>query len=155
MKNLLAILFVFCVTANYAFAVGPIGYDAGALNRDYVKDMRLHEVSSRAKNKGNAILTTKTAPKTQEEYTASNIKSIVFVNNYSIPSSQLIAVVKDKINQPMTAANISAIRKDVMRYYQNQGFFSAVALVSSQDTQTGEIVIEVREGGRNSIQIDF
>jgi hemolysin activation/secretion protein len=40
-----------------------------------------------------------------------------------------------------------------MKYYQEKGYFSAIAVVNSQDFQTGELVIEVREGGRNSITI--
>ncbi|MBQ9245113.1 hypothetical protein IJ182_02470 [bacterium] len=158
MKKLLAIFFIIFATAGIAKASGGFGagaYDAGSLNRDYVRDMRIHEVSTREKNRNSAIISTKTTPKTQEQVISSDIKSIVFVNNNSIPSSQLQAVVRDKINQPMTQENISAIRKDIMRYYQNQGFFSAVALVASQDTQTGELVIEIKEGGKNSIQIEF
>lgn len=154
MKKILAICFIMCALNNFEFAAAA-NYDAGAINRDYVRDMRLHEVTTRARNRDSAIISTKTTPKTQEQVTTSDIKSIVFVNNNSIPSSELQKVVSDKINQPMTQENISAIRKSVMRYYQNQGFFSAIALVASQDTQTGELVIEVKEGGRNSIQIEF
>ena len=88
-----------------------------------------------------------------KELSASNIKAISFVGNDSISSTVLNNLLKDKIDQPMSAENIAAIRKTVMKFYQEQGFFSAVAMVLSQDSQTGELVIEVREGGKNSIQI--
>ena len=156
MKKILIILGMLLLLSDYCYALSAGGYDAGAINRDYVLDMRLHDVVQREKKKNSAIISTKRSPQTQEQITtSSNIKSITFVNNYSIPSSQLVYAVKDRLNQPMTQENISAIRKDVMKYYQNQGFFSAVATVSAQDTQTGELVIEIKEGGRNSIQIEY
>ncbi len=152
MKKLFVLLTVIsaaiCINTQPAFCI----YDAGALNTQYTRDLRVHEAVTRTKNKS-AIVSTKTAPKTQDEVTASNIKSITFVNNSSIPSNLLQDVVADKINQPMTTENISAIRKDIMKYYQDRGFFSAVAMVVSEDSQTGELVIDVKEGGRNSIQI--
>ena len=40
-----------------------------------------------------------------------------------------------------------------MRYYQSKGYFSAVAMVTAQNTINGSITIEVREGGKNSIII--
>ena len=54
----------------------------------------------------------------------------------------------------MNIENISAIRKDIMRYYQSKGYFSAVALVTAQDYQTGSLTIEIKEGGKNSIVIE-
>ncbi len=153
MKRLLVISIMFCAVSNTAFAMG---YDPGAINQQYVRDLRTHEAITRARTKANnAIVTTKTQPKTEEQIVASDIKSIKFVNNVSIPSSQLEYIVKDKIGLPMTNENISAIRKDVMRYYQNQGFFSAIVMMTSQDTANGELVFDVKEGGRNSIQIEY
>ena len=153
MKKFIVIFIMFCLVSNTVYAMG---YDAGTLNQQYVRDLRTHEAVTRARTKSNnAIVSTKTQPKTQEQIVASDIKSIKFVNNVSIPSSQLEYIVKDKINQPMTNENISAIRKDVMRYYQNQGFFSAIVMMTAQDTAAGELVFDVKEGGRNSIQIEY
>lgn len=149
MKKVIILLTVLCTLSNICYASS---YDAGAINSQYMNDLRVHEATVRSKNKS-AIVSTKTVPKTQEEVTASEIKSVTFVNNNSISSNELEAVVQNKINQPMSTENISAIRKDIMKYYQDRGFFSAVALVVSQDSQTGELVIEVREGGKNSIII--
>ena len=151
MKKLLVLLIMISGIVNAAYAMG---YDAGAINQQYVRDLRTHEAITRARAKNNAIISTKTQPKTQEQVTAATIKSISFVNNNSIPSNQLEALVYDKINQPMTTENISAIRKTIMRYYQNQGFFSAVVMLSSQDTSTGTLVFDVKEGSRNSILIE-
>ena len=153
MKKLLVGLLMVCAVTNTVYAMG---YDAGSLSQQYVRDLRTHEAITRARAKtNNAIVSTKTQPKTQEQIVASDIKSIKFVNNVSIPSSQLEYIVKDKIGLPMTNENISAIRKDVMRYYQNQGFFSAIVMMTSQDTANGELVFDVKEGGRNSIQIEY
>ena len=136
--------------ANMGFSSANLGgMDAGAINQ---RDLRTHEIQTRAKSRS-AIVTTKTQPKTQEEVTAADIKFVVFVNNHSIPSSELSTAIAKRLNKPMSPENISAIRRDVMRYYQAKGYFSAVAMVTAQDTQNGSITIEVKEGGKNSIII--
>ncbi|MBQ8887541.1 MAG: hypothetical protein IJY61_07575 [Candidatus Gastranaerophilales bacterium] len=139
--------------ANMGFSSANLGgMDAGAINQRYTRDLRTHEIQTRAKSRS-AIVTTKTQPKTQEEVTAADIKFVVFVNNHSIPSSELSTAIAKRLNKPMSPENISAIRRDVMRYYQAKGYFSAVAMVTAQDTQNGSITIEVKEGGKNSIII--
>ncbi len=151
MKKLLmpvCILIVSCTAVNAQYA----GFDAGTINRDYVQDMRTHEVTARARQ-NSAIVQPKASVQEPKEIKSADIKSIVFVNNNSVSSSVLINLVKDKINKPMTAENIADIRRNVMRFYQDQGYFSAVVTVVSQDSQTGELTFEVREGGKNSIQI--
>ncbi len=160
MKKLLVLSILICGISNFAYAASLGGYDAGAMNTQYVRDMRMHEAITREKNRSRSAIVSPAKPTTPEprqqeqSIVASEIKSVVFINNYSIPSNQLLYAIQNDINKPMTPENISKIRKDVMRYYQNNGFFSAIAQVVSQDTQNGEIVIEVTEGGRNSIQIE-
>ena len=153
MKKLLALLFIFSCVTDVSLASQFGGYDAGSINSQYMRELRTHEAMTRARNKNNAIISTKTAPKTQEQVTNSPIKSIVFVNNNSITSDTLLNVVQNKIDKPMTAENIAAIRKDIMKFYQDNGFYSALVMITSQDPQKGEIVFEVNEGGRNSIEI--
>ena len=152
MKKIILLSGVLLMVSQAAFAASYGTYDAGAVNSQYMTDLRTHEAAVRAKNKS-AIISTKTTPKTQAEVTTSDIKSITFVNNDSIPSSELLNVVEDKINKPMTSENITEIRKDIMKYYQERGYFSALAMVVSQDSQNGGLVIEIKEGGKNSIQI--
>ena len=160
MKKAFIIFTLFSLTANISLASAFGGYDAGAVNSQYMRDLRTHEAITRAKNKSAIVTTKKNTPLQQRELQEqrdkiinADIKTITFVNNASIPSSDLLNVVSNKINTPMSAENIASIRKDIMKYYQDNGFFSAVAIVSSQDSETGEVVIEIREGGRNSITI--
>lgn len=152
MKKLLILCLMLFALSDISFAAGMGAYDAGALNTQYMRDLRTHDMVTRAKSKS-AIVSTKMPPKTQESLTSSEINSVVFVNNASIPTSELLAVIKDKINAQMTPENISAIRKAIMKYYQDNGFFSAVVMVASQDSQNGELILEIKEGGRNSITI--
>lgn len=159
MKKILILFFMCALTSNISFANPFGGYDAGALNSQQMRDLRTHELATRAKQKS-AIVTTKSTQLKQQEINQqreqllnSNIKNIVFVNNKSIPTSNLLNVVENRINKPMNAENIAEIRKDIMRYYQSKGFYSAVAMVASQNFKTGELVIEIREGGKNSITI--
>lgn len=153
MKKVFVLFSILAMTANITFANALGGLDAGAINRQYTRDLRVHEMATRAKNRS-AIVTTKTAPKTQEEITTSNLKEVVFINNASIPTAELNAVISNKIDKPMNHENIAAIRKDIMKYYQANGYFSAVAIVTAQDTQNGVLTIEVKEGGKNSIVIE-
>lgn len=152
MKKLFVLCLMLFAVSEASFAAGIGSYDAGALNTQYMRDLRTHEIATRAKNKS-AIVSTKMPPKTQEQVISSEIKSIVFVNNSSVSSAELFNIIKDKVNKPMTPENISAIRKDIMKYYQNLGFFSAIVMVASQDTQSGELILDIKEGGRNSITI--
>ena len=158
MKKISILLAVLVFTTGFAMAnVGFSsanygGMDAGAINQRYTRDLRTHEIQTRAKSRS-AIVTTKTMPKPQEQVTTSDLKFVVFVNNYSIPSSELSSVISNRLNKPLTRENIAAIRKDIMRYYQSKGYFSAVAMVTAQNTINGSITIEVREGGKNSIII--
>ncbi|MCD7879877.1 MAG: hypothetical protein LUG16_08095 [Candidatus Gastranaerophilales bacterium] len=152
MKKLLAITFMLLAISDTALASQFGGMDAGSINSQYMNDLRAHEAATRAKNKS-AIISTSTKDIEPQNLETSDLKSVIFINNSSIPSSELLNVIQDKINQPMTSENIAAIRKDIMKYYQEHGFFSAVAMVNSQNDKTGEIIIEVKEGGKNSIII--
>ncbi len=144
----LAVLFV-AQTITYASQFG--GMDAGALNSQYMKDLRLHEAVSRAKDK-NAIITKKAEPDTEQTVNA-DLKSIVFINNKAVSTDKLLSLVGNKINKPMTAENISQIRKDIMKYYQSLGYYSAIATVNSENAAEGELVIQIDEGSLNSITI--
>lgn len=154
MKKILLSICLSCLTSLSVYASGPLGgYDAGALNREYVKEMRMHEVISGARQKNSAIVSPRPDAKLPKEVVSAELKNVVFINNDSFSSSELKSLVQDKIGQPMSPENIAAVRKSLMKFYQDNGYFSAVALVKSEDAQTGELVIELKEGGKNSIQI--
>ena len=63
-------------------------------------------------------------------------------------------LVKDKIDKPMNAENLADIRKVIMKYYQANGYYSAVPIIVSQDNTTGTLVIQIEEGTKNSITIE-
>ncbi len=155
MKNLLSIVFILLIAnMNSAIAFNVGGMDAGAVNRQYAQDMRIHEIKSRSQNRS-AIVKPKTAlqEKTIPDV-VTEIKNISFVNNVNIPTQELSMVVEDKINQPMNAQNLASIRKDLMKYYQANGYYSAVPIITKQDNTTGTIVIQIEEGSKNSIIIE-
>ena len=156
MKNLLLIVCIFMIAnmgTAQAYNIG--GMDAGAINRQYVKDMRIHEIQSRPNKKNSAIVQPKTAlqERTIPDVTA-YIKTINFVNNKNIPTEELSFLVKDKIDKPMNAENLADIRKVIMKYYQANGYYSAVPIIVSQDNTTGTLVIQIEEGTKNSITIE-
>ena len=148
-------LFIFVLASVPCFAFIDAG--AGLLNSDAVKDLRLHEVVSRTKGKDTLQAKRISEQEKKEvqnvEQPLSDIKYVSFVNNFSIPSEELFNVIRSFVNKPMNSENVSAIRKEIMKYYQTKGYYSAVAMVVSEDVQTGELVLDVKEGGKNSIII--
>ena len=146
---------LFIANMNFAFAYNLGGMDAGAINRQYVRDMRIHEMQSRPHKKSDAIVQPKTSvQKAVIPDVTAEIKSISFTGNNSVPASELNALLKNKINKPMNAQNIADIRKDIMRYYQANGYYSAVPIIVSQDNMSGSLVIQIEEGPKNSIVIE-
>lgn len=156
MKKVLCLVSIIMVgTMNMAFAGAFGGMDPGAINYQATRDMRLHEVSSRVKQKNTAIVQPKTSLQEQIAPDVVNeVRKITFVGNVNVPTAELNVVVKDKINKPMDHKNLGAIRKDLMRYYQANGYYSAVPIIVSQDNITGELVIQIEEGNKNSIIIE-
>lgn len=154
MKKILSIL---CITL--VFGVEPVfavmgGMDPGAINSQYMRDMRTFEVKSRAKQKSAIVKQTAVEKAETTPVQTSDIKKIIFVNNKVFTSVQLSSLVRNKINQPMNFENLASIRKSIMRFYQSNGYYSAVAIIVSQDNVTGELVIQIDEGTKNSIQIE-
>ena len=97
--------------------------------------------------------TDNTPIKNASQAALSDIKYVSFINNSSIPSKELFSVVQNYVNQPMNVQNVSLIRKEIMKYYQKKGFYSALVTINSENTQTGELVLNVVEGGKNSITV--
>ena len=155
MKKTLCLVCILMIgTMNIALAGAFGGMDPGAINSQSMRDLRMHEVSSRVKQKS-AIVQPKTSLQEQIAPDVVNkVLKINFVGNAQIPTSELNVVVKDKINKPMDHKNLSAIRKDLMRYYQANGYYSAVPIIVSQNNITGELVIQIEEGSKNSITIE-
>ena len=163
MKKLLLVFLVAFATSSFQLAFALPGFDAGSINGDSVRDLRLHEAVTRARAKQDIVkkVREQESEKSEQEkleaanqaYTT-NIKSIVFVNNNAISSRELYAVIQKHINEPMSIQNVSTVRKEIMKHYQKKGFYSAVATVSSENSNTGELVIDVKEGGRNSITVE-
>ena len=162
MKKVLFLLCVLTISINTAFAFQMGGFDAGTMNQQYVRDMRTHEFATRAKSK-NAIVNTADKTNratadldkaTQQLPENSNIKSITFINNHSIPTSELERVVSYGINKPATANNIAQIRQTLTKFYQANGFYSALIFPNIQNLSTGELIIEVKEGIKNSITVE-
>lgn len=156
MKKILCVL-VLLIATNYNLAIAnPLGgMDPGVINTQYMKELRFHEMKTRAKQK-NAIMNTTERPQKEivETQEVGEIQSINFVGNNAFSSEQLQEVVKDKIGTPLSTENVSIIRRNLMKFYQSQGYYSAIPVVVSQNNKTGEIVFEVQEGTKNSIVIE-
>ncbi len=154
MKKLFIVMCIISLTANTVMASAFGGYDAGALNSQYSRDLRMHEMVTRSKYKNdNAIINKSQEPATVVE-TASDIKSFKFINNKSFTEKELLKVVDYKLNEPATEENIAELRKKIIRFYQNRGFYSAVAFPNTSNISSGELIFDIQEGGRNSITVE-
>lgn len=159
MKKLFVLLLLMFSTSEFMISYAMPALDAGSINATNVMDLRLHEAITRSKEKNKAVRkeTAEEQEQALKEYNQaalSDIKYVTFTNNNSISSKELYNVIRQYINQPMNPVNVSAVQKEIMRYYQRKGFYSVLATVTAENTQTGELILDVKEGGRNSITIE-
>ena len=156
MKKLFCLLCLATMAlSNSAIANQFGGMSPGAINNQNVRDLRLHEVSTRTKQRS-AIVQPKTKQMEQPVIpdVVSNLSAVKFTNNANFTSAQLEQVTQPYIGQPLSPENIAQIRKDLMTFYQKRGFYSAVPIIVSQNGSTGELVIEMQEGSKNSITFE-
>lgn len=155
MKKFFILSLLIAVNSQFAFSLP--GVDAGAVNSSAVMDLRLHDAVTRAREKSNVTNKNKAAEQKEidniKQEALTNIKHITFLNNNTIASRELLNIIQRYINQPMSVENVSLIRKEIMNYYHKKGYYSAVAMVSAENSQTGELVLDINEGGKNSIII--
>ena len=158
-KILISSLILFAVIPSETAFASIEAFDAGAINAYNVDDMIWHDAVTRERKKQEIIKKEKATTeqkKLLEENKAAltDIKNVTFLNNNSISTQELTNVIKKHINEPMSPNNVSQLRKEIMKYYQQKGFYSVLAVVSSTNNQTGEVVIDIKEGGRNSITVE-
>ncbi len=153
-KNLCILALFLLISGDLAFAGALGGMDPGAINSQYMRDIRNYEIKSRAKDRSAIVKQSEESEQAQQAAETSLIKSVKFIGNNNFPSSQLLPIIQDKINQPMTAENLAAIKKIIMKFYQSEGYYSALPIIVSQDTKNGEVVLEIQEGSKNSIILE-
>ena len=106
MKRLLVLICTILVSANMSFA-GMGTFDAGTLNREHLRDMRMHEFQTREKSKANLIQREKElTQKTSNIPVSAVIKTINFDGNEAISSQALYEVVDSNIGQVATEQNV-------------------------------------------------
>lgn len=154
MKKLLVLIGVLALTIQASYAAGFGAYDAGSINSQYMRDLRTHEMMTRAKNR-NAIVqqTTKAEQATKVPVTA-HIKKITFVNNEAISTAELENITSGYMGKLATDAMVSKIRKLVAKYYQSNGYFSAIIIPNVANLAKGELIFEIKEGTKNSIIVE-
>lgn len=154
MKNILYALIMVTLLSSVSYASQFGGFDAGSINSQYMKDLRFHEAATRSKQKSAIVKKQEQASEANKKLDKISLQSIVFVGNNNVSSDKLTSINANKLNQPMSAENIADIRKNIMKYYQSIGYYSAIPMVSSIDESAGKLIIEIKEGEKNSITID-
>lgn len=162
MKKIISLGFLIVFISSGIAVAGQFGgMDPGVMNTQYMYELRRYEAKSRVPKKSAIIQSNKTEterkdavenPPVPEETV--DLQSVQFVNNRVFPSSQLLKVVKDNLNKPMTPQNLASLRKNIMRFYQMNGYYSAVAIIAAENNKTGEVTIEIQEGPKNSITFE-
>jgi hemolysin activation/secretion protein len=154
MKKILVLMTVLTVTIQASYAAGFGAYDAGSINSQYMRDLRTHEMVTRTKNKS-AIVQQKTkAEQVEKPPVTAHIKKITFINNEAIPTSELEGITSGYLGKLASDAMVSKIRKLVSKYYQSNGYFSAIVIPNVNNLTKGELIFEIKEGTKNSIVIE-
>lgn len=154
MKKGFILFCILFITGNVSYSSAIGGYDAGSLNSQYMRDLRTHELATRSKTQSAIVKSSNKSDQPAAIPESAKIKSIRFVNNKSIPSEDLIRVVSYKLNQNATDELIADLRKQIIRYYQANGFYSAIAFPNKNNLASGELIFEIQEGTKNSIVIE-
>ena len=156
MKKLIISLFMIFAVAGMSYA--SMGFDAGSIGQQNVIDMRLHDIEMRAKNRNAIIQKEKSEEQQQQKVmvptSATTIQNIRFSGNVGIPAGDLARVSSSYLGKPATDTNISAIRKLISKYYQSNGYYSAVVVPEASSLTSGTLNFQIKEGTRNSITID-
>ena len=158
MKKIFTVLFVMSVLSNAAFAtMGAM--DAGSLNQQYVRDLRIHEMEKRAQNKSAIIKKEKETEESQElkkaiPTAAPAINNIRFSGNSEIPAGDLSRVVASYIGDLPSDSVINQIRKTITQYYQANGYYSAIVIPDLSALSQGLLIFEIKEGMKNSITVE-
>lgn len=153
MKKLFILVCTILISTNISYAnMGT--FDAGTLNREYVRDMRLHEFETRQRNKVKLIQEENNAQKNKLDIPVSAvIKTITFKGNEAVSSNNLLKILESNIGQTATEQNIAGMRKLLTRYYNASGYYSALIFPDISKLSSGELIFEIKEGGKNSVTI--
>ncbi|MBQ4123379.1 hypothetical protein IJD44_06635 [bacterium] len=154
MKRLLVLICTILVSANMSFA-GMGTFDAGTLNREQMRDMRMHEFQTREKSKANLIQREKElTQKTSNIPVSAVIKTINFDGNEAISSQALYEVVDSNIGQVATEQNVVTMRNMLLKYYNANGYYSAIVFPDITQLSSGVMIFRIKEGGKNSITVE-
>ena len=155
MKKVFCLLFIFTMIQNVSFASAIGGYDAGALNSQYVRDLKMHEFATRARNNSAIVKTQNKTEETQKiPENVENIKNISFINNKAVSLQDLKRITSYMVNQPATEVNIAQLRKTITKYYQASGYYSVLVFPDITKLSDGELIFEIQEGPKNSITVE-
>jgi len=150
MKKRLSIIMLFSVifSASTAFGTAMGGYDAGSINSQYMKDIRTFDLRKENQKRIQQI------EKPQQMVTVGNLSSVSFINNRAYSEKTLQGIVQEYIGQPLNPTTLMQMRKKIMKFYQSNGYYSAVAVVESENMREGTVTFRIQEGTKDSIQIE-
>lgn len=152
-KNFIILCFILTVGSGcFASALG--GYDAGSLNSQYMRDLRMHDAITRARSQSAIVKQNTQAEQVKKEQSNTNIQSIKYVNNKAFPASTLDKITSFGLNKPATDKNISEIKNLIAKYYQSNGYYSVIVLPSTRNLAAGELIFEIQEGTKDSVVVE-
>lgn len=144
------VLFSIILSTSTAFGSAMGGYDPGLVNSNYMKDIRTFDLRKENAKRIQQIET----PQAQQRIAAGNLASVSFLNNRAFSEKTLQGIVNEYIGQPLTPTLLMDMRKKIMKFYQTNGYYSAVAVVENENMREGTVTFRMQEGTKDSIQID-
>ncbi len=144
------VLSLVILSVSTAFGAAMGGYDPGLVNSNYMKDIRTFDLRKENAKRVQQI----EAPQAQQRIAAGNLASVSFLNNRAFSEKTLQGIVNEYIGQPLTPTLLMDMRKKIMKFYQSNGYYSAVAVVENENMREGTVTFRMQEGSKDSIQID-
>lgn len=154
MKKVLILICIMSACTNISFA-SMGAYDAGSLNREYVRDMRMHEMQTRERNKAAIVQKENAVEKRLSNVPVSaEIKKISFDGNEALSSEALLKVVESNIGTIANEQRVVNMRNLLLKYYQSNGYYSVIVFPDITKLSSGELLFHIKEGGKNSITVE-
>lgn len=138
------------LSASAALGAAIGGYDPGLVNSQYMKDIRTFDLRKENAQRIKQIQT----PTDFSRISTGNLAKVSFLNNLAFSEKTLQGVVQEFIGQPQNATTLMQMRKKIMKFYQSNGYYSAVAIVEAENPREGSVTFRIQEGTKDSIQID-
>lgn len=137
------LLFLLLIIAPQACKASTTGtYDPGLLNSQHMKEFNIFERDTKLPE------IFKEQPRPKSYY----ISTIKFEKNSSIPTVKLVEIIEEKIGAKLSQDDLLKMTQDLTKFYQDNGYKSAIVEVSDKNAEQGTIIFSIYEGPKKMFE---